>query len=42
MYILGTWALQHHARFAFLHIPKDYVLDKAREYIEGEINRIIN
>ena len=42
MYILATWTLQHHSRLAFLHIPKDYILDKAHEYIEGEINRIIN
>jgi len=38
MYIFGSWARSHNAKFAFLHIPKSYDLSTAVQFIEHELS----
>lgn len=41
MYIISDFSKDKNIKFAFIHIPKDYDVNKAVEFIETEIDGII-
>ena len=34
IYVLSRWAIKHHKRFAFIHIPKDFAVKQAVSFVE--------
>lgn len=41
MYVISDFSRNRDIRFAFIHIPKDYNLDKAVEFAETKINEML-
>jgi pyrrolidone-carboxylate peptidase len=40
IYIMSKWATAHHKKFAFIHIPKDFAVGQAVDFVEQVLGEV--